>query len=147
MSTVASQQQTADIGLGTSLDCDKVEKEEIDHPTLRSWSGKLDESAAPKAALNLDFLHGDFLDSDGSLDLTLPDLIFMHSTCFEPPLMRKIAQRLALELKPGAVLITVSAPLEDSLEPGKPKTFELLHQKELWLGWGTATMFIQRKAG
>ena len=99
----------------------------------------------------VEFMCGDFLDHGGvgpdewqwweGGDI---DLVFAHSTCFAEDLMTGIALR-CLCLRPGSLVVTTSAPLHVFMPEHITSAFELLHQEEFWMPWGTATVFVQRR--
>ena len=66
------------------------------------------------------------------------DLVFANSTCFARELMEGLGERCAL-LKPGAVVVTLTQPLEFCPHP------ELFHTRMLSMSWGAATAFFHRR--
>lgn len=65
------------------------------------------------------------------------DVVFANSTNFDPVLMSQISLQAAL-LKPGAIVITFTKPIE-SLH------FEVLEETRGKMSWGRATIYIQRR--
>lgn len=80
------------------------------------------------------FLIGDLLEQD----LTDGDIVFIHSTCFDPEMMQVIEQKLAKELKKGSRVITVTKTLISDV-------FHNYKYKEFNMAWGRATAFFYEK--
>lgn len=82
------------------------------------------------------FLRGDFLDTNVK-DWRDADVVFINSTCFDEPLMDKLA-RASFRLKKGAFVVSISRRL--------PTTELTVLEHELCpMSWGEATVFIQQK--
>ena len=85
-----------------------------------------------QAAL-VDFIHGDVREHDWSGG----DVLFLNSTCFGDEMMRRLTEKLAC-LKPGSLVITLSIPIYSAL-------FRRLHTQKYPMGWGEATVYVQKK--
>lgn len=108
----------------------------------RKFSGYLNESFwlmflnYPTTCVDCQFIHGDFLKMR-TKDWRDADVVFVNSTCYDEPLMSKIAD-LAVGMKKGSFFITLTKRL--------PCTDFVILEYELYrMSWGEATIFIMQK--
>eukprot|EP01042_Synura_sphagnicola_P009429 gene9429-12100_t len=85
---------------------------------------------------HVQFVHGDFLKMR-TKDWRDADVVFINSTCYDEPLMSKIAD-LAVGMKKGSFFLTLTKRL--------PCTDFVILEYELYkMSWGEATIFIMQK--
>lgn len=88
-----------------------------------------------KADQQIEFRQGDILE----VDLSEPDVVFIHGTCFSPELHEPLTRKLVEELKPGAVVMGLGMPfVSESLF-----IFHVVPQFSL--DWGLAPACLYRK--
>lgn len=77
---------------------------------------------------------GDFL-SEECFNWTTADIVFVNSTCFDLPLMERLAEK-AERLEPGTRIVTLTKKLPSD-------KFAVVEQKQYAMSWGPATCYIQ----
>jgi hypothetical protein len=73
------------------------------------------------------------------------DLIWIHSTVFEQPLMSKLAS-LCRECRRGTLFVMVSKPLESTGSGEDLPAFRTLNVLRLPMDWGLASVYLQVRA-
>lgn len=69
------------------------------------------------------------------------DVVFANSTCFNSELMMSISAMAKL-LKPGAIVVTFTKPLDSERSDS---SFDLLEKVKFKMSWGPATVYIQQR--
>lgn len=115
----------------------------ISTAVLHKWEKQLRPSLPmQKRRTRITFTLGDAATCDWPAQAAAADLVFINSTCFSERLRRDLATRLAVVLKPGAVVITATHALPTSVS----SSFEMLRQLIVpQEAWGNATWFMHRK--
>ena len=86
-----------------------------------------------KQLTEVNFVHGDLTVEDWSH----ATMCFANSTCFDDPLMKRIADKAEL-MASGTFFITFTKKLPSEM-------WEVLEHESHRMSWGSATVYIQRK--
>jgi len=117
--------------LGSFTHCVGVEKLSPLHEVAQSVAKQID--ASDLDGTEISYLNQDINDAD----LSDTDVVFVHATCFEDPLIKVIKKKVK-GMKKGSILCTVT----QDFSMGE---FDPIHVERYPFSWGDGTIYIQEK--